>query len=276
MEKEDKLSIEFGIKSIGQMSIKDVDMSKRVVTGVYNAYNFFDSDMDVLVMGAAKNSIDQHGPKSSAVWKIKHALNHDLSQLPGKIEVLDEREVEIEGKKVEGIYFETKMTKSQKGLDTLINYQEEVYDNHSIGFRYLDIQMLDEDSDNWDKVLDTLINPDDAEKEGTLFLVKEIELFEGSTVAIGANKLTPFLGVKSGNQQLQMMKLIDKVSVIEKQLKKGKQSDEMLYDFSIQLRQIKQLLSEIEVQERSTSDKKRPESDFNFCDSLQNINFFEH
>lgn len=246
-----KKSIEYGVKSSGTVSIKDVDLDKRVVTGFYNTYNFIDSDFDVLLMGCSKNSIDQHGPSSSAIRKIKHALNHDLRQLPGKIMVLDEKE--IDG--MSGIYFETKMAKTQLGTDTLINYQEEIYDNHSIGFRYLDLEFLDDESDDWDKFLNLLINPEVAEKAGFMYVVKEIELFEGSTVAIGANQLTPFLGVKSNDLNLQKIKLNDSITLIEKQLKSGKQSDATLYDFSIQLRQIKQMINELEGSKKSTPPK---------------------
>lgn len=240
--KQEKLDIEYGVKTVGEVSIKDVDLSKRIVTGMYNSYNYFDSDFDVLLMGSSKNSIEQHGPNSGAVRKIKHALNHDLKTLPGKIITLEEKEVDG----VQGIYFETRMSKTQLGIDTLINYQEEIYDNHSIGFRYLDLDFMDQDAEDWGKMLELLLNPEDADKVGFMYIVKEIELFEGSTVGIGANQLTPYLGVKSNDVALQRIALNQKISLIEKQLRKGKQSDEMLYDMSIQLRQIKQMINEME------------------------------
>jgi len=270
MTKDDKLNIEYKVKSIGMMqkSIHDIDFNKRVVTGFFNTFNFFDSDFDVLVMGAAKNSIEQHGVDSSAIRKIKHAMNHDLRRLPGKIQVLEE--TEIDGLK--GIYFETRMSKSTLGVDTLINYQEGIFDNHSIGFRYLDLHFIDEESEEFEKVLDTLINPEDAQKAGFLYLVKEIELFEGSTVAIGANELTPFLGVKSGNVELQKVALNSKISLIEKQLKSGKQSDATLYDFSIQLRQIKQMINEMEALSKSAL-AKGSGKDVNILDQINDFSF---
>ena len=112
-----------------------------------------------------------------------------------------------------------------------------------------------------------LVNPEDAVKAGIMFVIKEIELFEGSTVAIGANQLTPFLGVKSGNIDLQKVKLNDKITLIEKQLKKGKQSDETLYEMSIQLRQIKQLINEIEQTTKPTPGPG-PGSELSFIDRL--------
>lgn len=256
--KQDKLNIEYGVKPVGmfEKAIKDVDLEKRIVTGFYNSYNYFDSDQDVLLMGSAKNSIEQHGVNTAReVRKIKHAMNHNLTTLPGKIQVLEEKE--IDG--ITGIYFETKMVKTTLGIDTLINYQEEIYDNHSIGFRYLDLDFIDKESreEDFNKVLAMLVNPEDAEKMGFLYLVKEIELFEGSTVAIGANQLTPYLGVKSGDAGLQKIALIAKISQIEKQLRNGKQSDAMMYDFSIQLRQIKQMINEMDQGESKSALARR-------------------
>lgn len=245
--KEEKLALEYPVKTIGEISIKDVDISGRVVTGIYNTFNYFDHDFDVLLPGCMSKSINEHGPDSGATRKIKHALNHDLRMLPGKIEKLQETEVDVEGfGKVQAAYFETRMAKTQLGTDTLINYDEKVYDNHSIGFRYLDLEFLDNDSSRWNEILNSVINPEDMEKAGMCWIVKEVELFEGSTVAMGANELTPFLGIKSGNKELQYLKLIEKMSIIEKQLRNGKQSDETLYDLSIELRQIKQMFNEIE------------------------------
>ena len=132
---------EFSVKSnmLEGTSIKDVDSSSRIVTGFYNAYNFYDDAGDVLLMGCSKRSIKERGPASSATAKIKHALNHDLTTLPGKIITLEEKEVDG----ILGIYFETKMVDTQLGNDTLMNYMEKIYDNHSIGYRTVDYKFIE-------------------------------------------------------------------------------------------------------------------------------------
>lgn len=224
--------------------IKDVDMTKRMVTGLYNAYNFFDSDFDVLLDGSTRKSISERGPNTNVAGKIKHALFHDLTKLPGKIIVLEEREVEINGRKVRGIYFETKMLNTMDGNDTLVKYQEGVYDNHSIGFRYLLIEYLEKAAAEWNRYVQMLLNPDDAEKVGFMFLVKEIFLYEGSTVAFGANSLTPYLGSKSQDKGIQRAKLFERMNLIQKQLKIGL-SDEACYSLELQLLQVKQMVGEL-------------------------------
>ena len=129
------------------------------------------------------------------------------------------------------------------------------------------VDIMCKDEDNCKYVIEMQV----AEKAGFLFLIKEIELFEGSTVAIGANELTPFLGVKSNDPVLQRMALNDKITLIEKQLKKGKQSDAMLYDFSIQLRQIKQMINEMDESKKSTP--KGPDKIVSFTDRLNEFSF---
>jgi len=98
-------------------NIIDVSTSSRIVTGFFNSYNFFDSDKDVLIMGAAKKSIEERGVNSTAVAKIKHALNHDLTTLVGKLQVLEE----TTKNGITGIYFESKIANTTLGNDTLFN-----------------------------------------------------------------------------------------------------------------------------------------------------------
>jgi len=225
--------------------IKDVDVSKKIVTGLYNTFNYFDSDYDVILPGASQKSITERGPNSSAPAKIKHLLFHDWTKLPGKIQVLEERTITYNNQKITGIYFETKMSETQDGIDTIIKYQDEVYDNHSIGFRFLDGEWLDEDSENWDKMIANVINHADIVKAGMAYFWKEIMLYEGSTVAFGANSLTPALGVKSQNKDLLAMKVNERIERLSKQLRSGTVSDESMQQFEMETLQLKQIISEL-------------------------------
>lgn len=235
----------YAVKSIVKQ-IADVDLTKRIVTGFYNTANYFDSDYDVIQKGAADKSMTERGPNSSAVCKIKHLLFHDWEKLPGKIITLDERTKRVGNANITGIYFETQMSNTSLGNDTVINYQEQVYDNHSIGFQFLDGEWIDSEADNWKQIVDTLINPQDAIDAGFMFLWKEIKLFEGSTVAFGANQLTPYLGVKDlKNKELLLLKVNDKMDLLYKQIAKGGQTDETLQSFEMQVLQLKQIINEL-------------------------------
>lgn len=238
----------------GALMIKDVDFSKRIVTGLYNTALFFDSDYDVLLKGCADKSMRERGPLSNSIQKIKHLLFHDWERLPGKILVLEERTVEIDGKTVTGIYFETKMDESTDGTDTIIKYQEGIYDNHSIGFQYLDGEWVDSEAEDWQKYVDMLLNPEAAVDAGFMFIWKEIRLVEGSTVAFGANELTPYLGVKSGNKDGLLLKINERMNLLSKQVSSGKMSDGALYTMEMQLLQLKQIVNELFTQEPSIKD----------------------
>ncbi len=246
---QQKQQIAYAIKSMGA-KVQDVDLTKKIVTGFYNTFNFFDSANDVLLDGCSAKSISERGPSSNATQKIKHLLHHDWTQLPGKLQVLEEKK--IGG--VSGIYFETKMSSTQAGIDTLINYQEEIYDNHSIGFQYLSGKCIEKESTDWDKYVKTLINPEDTKDANYMFLWDEIKLYEGSTVAFGCNSLTPYLGVKSLNKDSLSLKINERISNLGRQLKSGTQSDEMLQSFEMEMLQLKQLINEIFTIEPSIKD----------------------
>jgi HK97 family phage prohead protease len=277
----DKKSAHYSVKS-ADANILDVSTSSRIVTGFFNSYNFFDSDKDVLIMGSAKKSIEERGVNSTAVAKIKHALNHDLTTLVGKLQVLEE----TTKNGITGIYFESKIANTTLGNDTLINYKEGIYDNHSIGFKYNQLSLIEAEKSPvaWNEVLSKLVNPQEAEKFGYLYLVKEINLFEGSTVAFGANSLTPFLGVKSGNKESITLALDSKLNQLMHTVKNGSQSDDMMHTLELQIKQIKQVLKEIEVaetfdkptlakvpSEAKSSEPIKPKFDVNQI--IKNLNF---
>ena len=237
--------------------IKDVSTSSSIVTGFYGSYNYFDSDGDVLIQGCSNKSIQENGPESNAIAKIKHACDHDLTRIPGKIQVLKESSFRYNGITVPGIYFETKMASTTLGQDTLKNYLDGIVDNHSIGFRYMDLELIEKGSDSWAPMLASLINPEDADQAGYMFVVKEIKLYEGSSVAFGANSLTPYLGAKSENKDAQVIGLFNRMDKLTKLIKSGKQSDDMLSTFEIQVMQIKQMISEIIKSENPKESAKK-------------------
>jgi len=253
-EKKEFYSIKSNLAS--NLAIKDVDTNSRIVTGFYNAYNFFDDANDVLIMGCAKKSIKERGPLSSATAKIKHAMDHDLTRLPGKIITLEEKE--LDG--ITGIYFETKMADTQLGNDVLINYQSGVYDNHSIGFRYIDMELIERVNEKkWNKIVDQLVNPKATEGKSYLYLIKEIQMFEGSTVAFGCNSLTPFLGTKSNNPEIYKLNVFNRIAAFEKCLSSGSQSDEMMESIQAQSLQLKQIFSDL-MAKLPEVEKPKPET----------------
>lgn len=244
--KKERLENPYGIKT-AQTIIKDLDLEKRTVTGLFNSYFYIDSDMDMLVTGASAKSIAEKGAGSTSGNKIKHLKDHNWHNVIARIDVIDERKVDYQGKSIEGIYYESYYPDTQESSDMLIKIQEGLYDDRSIGFRYKSLGVAARDSENederkrWDEFYPLALNPEKADETGFFWVVKEIDLYEGSDVAFGANKLTPLLGVKG--QENQILKDINcRIEAIAR-FSKSNASDEAIQVAEMEIMQLKSYIS---------------------------------
>lgn len=245
------MATHYKVRSGSETVTKDVDFSKRIVQSIANTLLYFDHDQDVLMVGCANKSIQERGPDSNAkCGKIKNVKDHKISERIGKPIVT--KEDKLDGKTV--LYCESKMAETTIGNDALIEYQEGIIDQHSIGHRYVDLDFISADDEEWNKFLSMLINPEDAEEYGYAFRVKEIEWFEWSPVSFGANELTAYLGVKSNNKDALLLKIFDRLDLINKSLRNGSQSDEAMRDYELEVMQIKQIMTELFNKEPSVKD----------------------
>ena len=101
--------------------------------------------------------------------------------------------------------------------------------------------------ETWREYYPKAINPEAAKKYGYFFVTKEIELWEGSTVVLGSNELTGVLGFKTKgiNNDVVRLKIFSRLDLLEKQLRHGKQSDETMKDFELQVLQLKQIINDL-------------------------------
>ena len=94
-------------------------------------------------------------------------------------------------------------------MDTLVraDYNDKVYafykaqkiNQHSIGLRYVDIQLalnsqVEDDQEEyavWQKYYPSIINKEVVDKKGYFWAVTEADILENSCVLFGANSLTP-------------------------------------------------------------------------------------
>jgi phage head maturation protease len=246
--KELKKANPYKVTSI-EKAVKDVDLSKRTVTGVFNSYFLIDSDLDMLMPGCASKSIQERGAGSTKGNRIKHLKDHDWTKNIARIDVLDEREVDIDGKKMQGIYHESFFPDSTDSTDMLIKLQEGLYDSRSIGFKYVNIELIEQNTQDFEKYLSMALNPEKGIEAGYFYVVKEIQLWEGSDVSFGANQLTPMLGVKGQNKELLKNKLFEKVDICNSLLRKGNLTDEGFHHLEMELKQIKSYISTLTEQE---------------------------
>lgn len=252
-----KLATHFGVKiAEGIKSVKQVNMDERTVEFIANTYFFIDSDQDMLIKGCAVKSINDRGPQSKAVAKIKHQSDHVLNtkNVVGRLDVIEERE--MDGKTV--LFCASHIPGTSKGNDDLINYQEEVYDNHSIGFRYKQLVRAVKESTNenerkaWEEFYPLALNPEKADEFGFFWVVKEIELFEVSVVSYGANELTPTLGSKSKDANNKIKSnLIERLDELTIQLKSSVETKAQSKQIEMEVLQLKQIITDLKLVEPS-------------------------
>jgi uncharacterized protein len=206
-------------------TVSDVDTKKGITTGYFSTFGQEDSDADVVMAGAFVKSIKENGPEGTD--RIKHLLNH--WQLIGKLLTLKEDK--------KGLYYESQITKAERGRDFLIMCEEGLISEHSFyGYAI-----------KWER------NPDHPDR-GVIF--KEIALKEGSTMELwGANPNAKMVAVKGEKEAL---------SFLQKALKIGSLSDETLSEFE-------QLYSEI--QKGKTT--QPPTGTVPSAETAQLINFFK-
>jgi uncharacterized protein len=182
--------------------VKDIDMKSMTVTGYWSKFGNVDYDDDIIAMGAANKTIAERGPMGSN--EIFFLNQHNWSQPHGKPTVLEAQE--------KGIYFESKVAPTSYGKDALVLYAEGIVVQHSIGF--------------------STVKADYDQKTGVR-TIKEIKLYEGSNVTLGANPETPFIGFKS----LTMAEINDQITKMMKLLKDGSLTDEGFGRLEIALKQ---------------------------------------
>lgn len=223
---------------------KAADTGDRRVKGLANAYNYIDADGDMLVKGACAKSIQERGANSKAGNKIKQLWQHDWSKPSARIDVLEERMVEYEGKAYEGLYHESYYPDTDTGNEVYKMIQEGVIDGRSIGFRYekVDYAKADTDNDEWKRNFDEYAkicqNPDEIERRGEFYVVKEIQLFEISDVSLAANPFTFTLG-KSADAQTLHEKIRKKQTLLLSEMRKRTNANpDSLRILEMELRQL--------------------------------------
>ena len=195
--------------------VKDVDITKRVVTGFFTSTGTLDSDNDIFIEGAFKKTIAEMGPNGkNRIW---HLWQHDTDKPLNKPYLLEERKA--------GVYFETKMINTPFAEMALALYAEQAISEHSVGF----LTMKDEQ--------DT--------KSGNR-IIKEVRMLEGSSVLWGATENTPFAGFKAENAIKQM-------EALEKLLRSGAFKQDEVYELiELKIAQIKQALEPVKPLEPQT------------------------
>ena len=181
-------------------TVKDIDSAKRIVTGYLSAFGNVDKYSDVVEKGAFAKSISE---RKDDIFFLNQ---HDWKQPHGKFNILKEDNF--------GLYFESKPLINTSYSDDLIKlYEAGIIKEHSIGYQ-------------------TVISEWNSNKD--IRTLKEVKLFEGSNVTLGANSKTPFTGLKALN-----LKEIDEQSkLLIKAIRNGSFTDDTFVLLELALKQL--------------------------------------
>lgn len=169
-------------------SVKDIDMKSKRITGYLSSFGNKDHDGDIIVKGAFNKSITE---RKDDIYFLNQ---HNWAQPHGKMAVLQEDS--------KGLYFESNpLIDTSYSIDTLKLYEAGIIKEHSIGF---------------------VTVKSDYDKKSDARMLKEIKLFEGSNVTMGANSNTPFTGFKS----LTIKDINERSKVLYKAIRNGTFTDD--------------------------------------------------
>ena len=181
-------------------SVSDIDLKGKRVTGYLSSFGNKDYDGDIIQKGAFAKSILE---RKNDIFFLNQ---HNWAQPHGKFEEL------IEDNK--GLYFvSSPLIDTTYSMDTLKLYEAGIIKEHSIGFNTIK----------------------DEVKEGVR-IIKEVKLYEGSNVTLGANSQTPFEGFKSYTPQ----EIKDETKKLLKAFRNGTFTDETFGLLEIAIMQLLQ------------------------------------
>lgn len=191
----------------GFKAVADVDMKGRTITGYAAAFGNKDLGGDIIEPGAFTKTIKERGPAGTN--KIKFLNQHDSWQPQGKPGVLAEKSV--------GLWHETPVVDTTLGNDTLKLFDAGVLDSFSIGYKTLN-----------------------EAKIGNANHLKELHLYEYSSVTFPMNEEAVFAGIKSLDPEI----IERRMKQLEKFCRDTTASDETIEMLLIHIKQLQQALIE--------------------------------
>ena len=192
-------------------NFKDVDVKQGIVTGYLAHFGSKDADGDVIMEGSFTKSVSENGPEGTK--RIKYLLDHKTDNAVGVFQQLNED--------ANGLYYEAKIGRHQAGRDYLLMVEDEIINQHSIGFKRIK-----------------------QEVKSDAKYIKEIRLYEGSGLQFwAANGNTPITGIK----EMDMQDMISHLSMLNQGLKDGKYSDETMMMIGNEIQQINNSLNTLKA-----------------------------
>lgn len=184
-------------KAIAAADLPD-SLSVKVVI---NTTNFLDSHGDVHIGGIWNKSVKDN---SSFLHLQEHQRDFDKvisDSAKGSVSSMTWKQLGLpyEGK-TEALIFESTIDRLRNGF-MLKQYANGWVKNHSVGMRYVNIELAinsnaewdKEYKETWDKYYEDIANKETADERGYFWAVTEAKIVEGSAVVMGSNSATPTL-----------------------------------------------------------------------------------
>lgn len=207
-------------------SVKDVDEKSRRVVNVLSEMGSKDLDNDVMDHGAYNKTIRERGPKGkNLIW---HLTDHYPTM---KNAVAKFSELYVDQNKLIGV---TDIPNTTWGNDVLEFYVKGHINQHSVGFRTIKAE------------------PVEAGNPSEYRLIKEVLLYEASSVLWAAHPSTPNLSVGKSltkeEAEIEYSKLTDQHNLLMKSLRDGRFSDEGFEMIEMQSAQLQERLKQLFIQ----------------------------
>ena len=183
------------------------EIEKLQVKVVINTTNFIDSHNDLHINGIWNKSVSDNSNKG-----FLHLQEHDRDfdkvisdNAKGHVESVSWKSLGLPyNGKTEALIFDSIIEKKRNEF-MFKQYANGWVKNHSVGMRYVKIDLAvnsesewdKDEKELWDKYYPIVANKEVADERGYFWVVSEAKVIEGSAVVMGSNSATPTLLVEN-------------------------------------------------------------------------------
>jgi len=223
--------IETVSKNAENKAIASADLPDTLnVKVVINTTNFLDSHGDVHINGIWNKSVSDN---KTFLHLQEHQRDFDkviTDNAKGSVASMTWKQLGLPyNGSTEALIFESTIDRLRNGF-MLKQYANGWVKNHSVGMRYVDLELAinseadwdKEHKDIWNKYYPVIANKEVADERGYFWVVTQAKIVEGSAVVMGSNSATPTLE----NKQEPLEDTLD--TEAEKSLQTEQQNKELL------------------------------------------------
>jgi len=186
------------------LKMDDDGQGKAIIVEVIaNLAGWMDYDNDVILKGAYSKSINDKGNDFPYLRDHEYSTDAIIAEtLSVYVKDFGYSELALNGiGTAQGLVFKGRIEK-EFSPTMYAKYKAGVIKQHSIGMRYVKIDLCFNDPDfeeeykAWQMYIEQVINQEKAMSEDYFWAIKEIGLIENSAVVFGSNSITPMLSVE--------------------------------------------------------------------------------